>query len=70
MKAHSTMGKWKLKKLVKGSRASRATGKSKGIVASSLQKYMCRANRSWRHPLYDEIMGGGMFTRKGNKKAA
>lgn len=67
MKAASTMGTWKRRKLVKGQRASRTTGKSKGIVSSTLQRYMCRANRSWRHPLYEEIMGYGQFVNKGKK---
>jgi hypothetical protein len=68
MKPKSTMGTWKKKKLVKGQRASHATGKSKGIVASTMQKYMCRRNRSWKHPLYAAVMGTGEFPRKGVSK--
>lgn len=50
------MGNWKKRKLVKGQRASRATGRSKGIVASSLAKYMCRRNRSYKNPSYGIVM--------------
>lgn len=56
MKPHSTMGNWRKRKLVKGSRASQTTGKSKGIRPSQLAKSMCRRNRSYKHPLYSEIM--------------
>lgn len=65
MKAHSTMGTWKLRKLKKGQRASQSTGKSKGIVATVMQKFMCRRNRSWKHPLYSIVMGVGEFKRQG-----
>lgn len=50
------MGQWKTKLIKKKSRGSQATGKSKGIVASTLAKFMCRHNRSWKHPLYNEVM--------------
>lgn len=65
MHAHSTMGTWKTKLIQKKSRGSRQTGKSKGIVATPLAKYMCRRGRSYKHPLYQEIMSG-----LGIKKAA
>lgn len=51
-----TMGDWKARKLVKGLRASRSTGKSKGLVPDALARYMCRSNRSYKHPLYGEVM--------------
>lgn len=50
------MGLWKSNKIQKKTRGSQTTGRQKGIVASSLQKYMCRRNRSWKHPLYQEVM--------------
>jgi hypothetical protein len=62
-----TMGTWKARKLVKGARGSRTTGKQKGIVPTALRKWMCRHNRSWKHPLYGEIMGSGEFPRKVKK---
>jgi hypothetical protein len=68
MKPKATMGAWKVRKLEKGRRASQDTGKSKGIVASPLQRYMCRANRSWKHAQYAFVMGSGEFPRKGTKK--
>lgn len=56
------MGKWKTKIIKKKSRGSQATGKSKGIVASALAKFMCKHNRSYKHPLYNEVM-----TKIGNR---
>lgn len=50
------MGQWKSKKLKKLGKGSRTTGKQKGITASALQKYMCRRGRSYKHPLYGEVM--------------
>mgnify|MGYP001578009302 CR=1 FL=1 len=70
MKPHSTMGTWRKRKLVKGQRASQTTGRSKGIVATVLQKYMCRRNRSWKDPLYQQVMGNGEFKRTGKGKSA
>lgn len=51
-----TMGTWKLRKVVKGARASRSTGKSKGLVPDALARFMCRNNRSYKHPQYGEVM--------------
>lgn len=51
-----TMGTWKARKIVKGTRGSQTTGKQKGIVANTLDKYMCRRNRSYKHPLYASVM--------------
>ncbi len=41
---------------MKKSRPSQTTGKSKGIVATALQKTMCRRNRSYKNPNYGAIM--------------
>ena len=62
-----SMGTWKIKVVKKANKGSRTTGKSKGIIATSLQRYMCRKNRSWKHPLYNIIMGTGEFTRRNCK---
>lgn len=67
MQLSSTMGTWKTKIIQKKSRGSRQTGKSKGIVASPLAKYMCRRGRSYKHPLYQEIMAG-LGIKKSAKK--
>jgi hypothetical protein len=61
------MVNWK-RKQIKKKNGSQTTGRSKGIIASSLQRYMCRANRSHKHRLYSVIMGHGEFTRKAGKK--
>lgn len=62
-----TMGTWKARKLVKGARRSQTTGKQKGIAPDGLRKWMCKHNRSWKHPLYHSIMGSGEFPRKVKK---
>lgn len=62
-----TMGTWKARKLVKGARRSQTTGKQKGISPDGLRKWMCKHNRSWKHPLYSSIMGTGEFPRKVKK---
>jgi ribosomal protein S14 len=49
--------------------SSQSTGRSKGIIPTPLQKWMCRKNRSWKDPLYFAIMGHGEFKRKGAKHA-
>lgn len=62
------MGTWKTRKLVKGIRASRTTGKSKGIIASPLERTMCRRNRSYKNPQYQTVMSkltGEKRIRKG-----
>lgn len=56
MKVKATMGKWKARKMVKGQRASQTTGKSKGLVPAPLARFMCRRNRSYKHPEYDAVM--------------
>lgn len=61
-----TMGNWKARKLVKGSRASRTSGKSKGIVPDTLARYMCRRNRSYKHAQYGAVMAR-LGTRKKSK---
>jgi hypothetical protein len=59
------MGNWKAKLIRKKGRGSQSTGKSKGIVATALQKYMCRRNRSYKNPLYSEVMESCGKGRKG-----
>lgn len=49
-------GAWKSRQIAKKARGSQTPGKSKGIKASPLQRYMCRKNRSWKHPLYAVVM--------------
>lgn len=41
---------------MKSSRPSQTTGKSKGLRPSQLQRYMCRANRSYKNRDYGRIM--------------
>lgn len=62
-----SMGTWKSKQLEKKGKGRSETGKSKGIVASALQKYMCRRNRSHNHPLYGVVMES-LGIKKGKKK--
>lgn len=50
------MGQWKARVIKKANKGSRTTGKQKGIHASALERYMCRANRSWKHPEYQAVM--------------
>lgn len=63
------MGTWKTRKIAKKARGKSETGRSKGIVASPLERFMCRSNRSWKHPLYESIMSklDGEKRRKGKK---
>lgn len=46
------MGTWKQRKTQKGQRASRTPGNKKGLVPPSWARYICRANRSYKHPMY------------------
>ena len=62
-----TMITWKLKVIKKKGKGSQTTGRSKGIVSTTLRRFMCRRNRSYKHPLYQEIMGHGEFPRKATK---
>lgn len=66
MQLSATMGTWKVNIIKKKSGGRSETGKSKGIVATPLAKYMCRANRSYKHPQYDKIMAG-LGIKKGKK---
>lgn len=54
--SHKNMGQWKARTIKKKGKGSQTTGKQKGIVANTLQKYMCRRGRSYKHPLYGEVM--------------
>lgn len=67
MKQSTAMGTWKTRIIQKRNRGSQTTGKSKGIVATTLQKYMCRRNRSYKDPLYEVVMAscGTYKTKKG-----
>lgn len=70
MKQKSTMGTWKTRKLTKGQRASRSPGNKKGLVPPPWARYICRANRSYKHPDYsrwDTLCNGGKikWTSKG-----
>ena len=56
---------WKIHQIKKQHKGSQTTGISKGIKSTPLQRYMCRSNRSYKHPLYSVIMGHGEFQRKG-----
>jgi hypothetical protein len=63
---HPTMGSWRKRKILKKGRGKSESGKSKGLVPDALAKYMCRRNRSYKHPLYDEVMS--KLAIKKNKK--
>jgi hypothetical protein len=54
--SHRNMGQWRARKILKKGRGSQTTGRTKGIVASPLQKWMCRHGRSYKHRLYEETM--------------
>lgn len=41
-------GAWKARKLVKGARASRTSGREKGMVPTAETRTICRRNRSWK----------------------
>jgi hypothetical protein len=68
------MGRWKIREIEKKARGRQESGRSKGLCPDPLVRYICRANRSWKHPQYDRIMtinksspNPGEFTRKGKK---
>lgn len=68
----SAMGTWKSRIFSKRNKGKSEPGKGKGIHPSPLQRYMCRRNRSWKHPEYHTVMfvkvdNNGYFIRK-NKK--
>ena len=41
---------------MKSHRPSQTTGRSKGIKPTALERFMCRHNRSYKHPLYKRVM--------------
>lgn len=41
---------------MRSNRPSQTTGKSKGIRPSPLDRYICRRNRSYKHPSYALVM--------------
>lgn len=49
-----TMGTWKTKVIRKKGRGSQTTGRAKGIIATTLSKFICRRNRSYKDRLYSE----------------
>lgn len=66
-KSHKNMGNWKSKIIAMQHKGSSTTGKSKGIITTPLERTICRRNRSWKHPLYNEVMA--TIDRRGDKKA-
>ena len=54
--ATNGMGHWKSKTFSKKTKASKTTGKSKGIVVSPLERTICRRNRSWKMREYSSVM--------------
>lgn len=50
------MSTWKARKIAKASKGRSESGRSKGIIATPLERWMCRASRSYKHPMYDMIM--------------
>lgn len=52
--------------MAEGKKPSQTTGRTKGIRPSALAKYMCRSNRSYKHPRYEAVMSKlGSRVRKG-----
>jgi len=62
------MGPWKRRKLEKGVRGKQESGRSKGIIASPLERFICRSNRSYKHPEYDRIMSSLTGEKRLRKK--
>jgi len=52
-----TMGTWKRRQIEKKNKGKQETGKSKGLCPDPLQRYLCRSNRSYKHPAYATVMG-------------
>ncbi len=52
LKQSTKMGTWKVRKLIKGTRASRTPGNKKGLVPPSWARYICRRNKGYKHPMY------------------
>lgn len=52
MKQHPTMGTWKVRQLVKGTRASRTPGNKKGLVPPAWARYCARSSRSYKTSVY------------------
>jgi hypothetical protein len=48
-----------------GPKGSQTPGVKKGIRPSTIQRYMCRHNRSWKHPLYEITMASLGNRKKG-----
>lgn len=61
LKQTTAMGSWKVRKLQKGVRASRESGKKKGLVPPAWAKYCARHGRAYKTNLYsrwNEICNG------------
>ena len=54
--ATNGMGTWKTKSIGKKTKASRTTGRQKGITSSPLERTICRRNRSWKMKEYGLTM--------------
>jgi hypothetical protein len=52
LKQSTKMGTWKARKLVKGSRASRESGKKKGLVPPTWARYCARSGRAYKSEWY------------------
>jgi len=63
------MGTWKKRVIAKKAKGKQESGRSKGLVSSSLERYICRSNRSWKHGEYDRIMTT-VLTGEKRKKGA
>lgn len=58
-------GVWKRRIIEKENKGRQETGKSKGLVPSSLARFMCRNGRSYKHPRYAEVMAALGQRKKG-----
>lgn len=52
LKQSTGMGTWKARKISKKMRASRESGKKKGLVPPAWARYVCRSNRSYKSEFY------------------
>lgn len=62
LKQTTKMGTWRARKLHKGLRASRESGRKKGLIPPAWARDICRRNRSYKNPQYArwaELCDGG-----------
>lgn len=52
LKQSHGMGTWKTRKLVKGQRASRESGRKKGLVPPQWAKWCAKTGRSYKTDMY------------------